>query len=146
VFLTRAKDQTPPVLDWHVRHNRALHENALTLTMTTVSVPRVEPKERLTIKREGDHFWRAEVKLGFMDHPDLRNILTDCKMTGVDIDLDDVTYYVGSETIVPAEDGKGLPRWQEALFALMGRNAARISDFLQLPRDQVVEIGREIEI
>jgi KUP system potassium uptake protein len=146
VFLTRAKDQTPPVLDWHVRHNRALHENALTLTMTTVSVPRVDPKERLTIKREGDHFWRAEVKLGFMDHPDLPEILTDCKLIGADIDLDDVTYYVGSETIVPAEDGKGLPRWQEALFAAMGRNALRISDFLQLPRDQVVEIGREIEI
>ena len=46
------------------------------------------------------------------------------------IDLDDVTYYVGAETIVPAEDGKGLPRWQEALFAAMGRNAARISDYL----------------
>ena len=32
VFFTRAKDQTAPVLAWHVRHNRALHENALTLT------------------------------------------------------------------------------------------------------------------
>jgi KUP system potassium uptake protein len=146
VFLTRAKEQTPPVLDWHVRHNRALHQNALTLTMTTTSVPRVDPKERLTVKREGDHFWRVEVKLGFMDHPNLPDILTDCKLIGADIDLDDVTYYVGSETIVPAEDGKGLPRWQEALFAAMGRNALRISDFLQLPRDQVVEIGREIEI
>jgi KUP system potassium uptake protein len=57
-----------------------------------------------------------------------------------------VTYYVGAETIVPAEDGKGLPRWQEALFAAMGRNGARISDYLHLPYDQVVEIGREIEI
>src|SRR5208337_3111848 len=65
---------------------------------------------------------------------------------GVGIDLDVVTYYVGAETIVPAEDGKGLPRWQEALFAAMGRNAARMSDYLQLPYDQVVEIGREIEI
>ena len=81
-----------------------------------------------------------------MEHPDVPDILADCKMNGVDIDLDDVTYYVGAETIVPAEDGKGLPRWQEALFAAMGRNAARMSDYLQLPYDQVVEIGREIEI
>jgi K+ transporter len=29
---------------------------------------------------------------------------------------------------------------------VMGRNAARISDFLQLPTDQVVEIGRQISI
>ena len=67
-----------------------------------------------------------------MEHPDIPDILADCKMKGVGIDLDDVTYYVGSETIVPAEDGKGLPRWQEALFAAMGRNAARMSDYLQL--------------
>jgi len=57
-----------------------------------------------------------------------------------------VTFYVGAETIVPREDGKGIPRWQEALFAALGRNAERISDTLQLPCDQVVEIGREIEI
>jgi len=146
VFFTRAKDQTPPVLAWHVRHNRALHQNVLTLTMTVLSVPRVDEDKRLTVQREGDHFWRAEVKLGFMEHPDIPDILAGCKMKGVGIDLDDVTYYVGSETIVPAEDGKGLPRWQEALFAAMGRNAARMSDYLQLPYDQVVEIGREIEI
>ena len=81
-----------------------------------------------------------------MEHPDIPEILKQCKATGVDIDLDDVTFYVGSETIVPREDGKGIPRWQEALFAALGRNAERISDYLQLPCDQVVEIGREIEI
>jgi KUP system potassium uptake protein len=39
-----------------------------------------------------------------------------------------------------------MARWQEVLFAVMGRNAERISDYLDLPSDQVVEIGREIEI
>jgi KUP system potassium uptake protein len=146
VFFTRAKEETPPVLSWHVRHNRSLHEHVVALTMTVLSIPRVDPEERLTLKREGDHFWRAEVKLGFMEHPDIPEILASCKAKGAQIDVDDVTYYVGAETIVPAEDGRGLPHWQEALFAAMGRNAARISDYLQLPRDQVVEIGREIEI
>jgi KUP system potassium uptake protein len=81
-----------------------------------------------------------------MEHPNVPEILASCRARGAEIDLSDVTYYVGSETIVPADDGKGLPLWQEALFAAMGRNAARLSDYLQLPRDQVVEIGREIEI
>ncbi|MGD1036638.1 MAG: hypothetical protein ABR878_05465 [Roseiarcus sp.] len=57
-----------------------------------------------------------------------------------------MTYCVGRETIAPREDGRGLPRWQQALFAVMGRNAARISDCLKLPCDDVMEIGREIEI
>jgi KUP system potassium uptake protein len=44
------------------------------------------------------------------------------------------------------QDGKGLPRWQEALFAFMERNAAHVTDFFNLPGDQVVEIGRQISI
>jgi KUP system potassium uptake protein len=146
VFFTRAKDETPPVMSWHVRQNRALHKHVLALTMTVVNIPRVDRQDRLTVKHEADCFWRAEARLGFMEHPDIPDILAECKEKGVEIDLDDVTFYVGSETIVPAEDGKGLPRWQEALFAFMGRNAARLSDYLELPYEHVVEIGREIEI
>ncbi|HXZ16312.1 MAG TPA: KUP/HAK/KT family potassium transporter, partial [Roseiarcus sp.] len=146
VFLTRATDKTPPVMSWHVRQNRALHRRVLALTLTTLSVPWTEPAERVTVKPEADNFWRGEARIGFMEHPDVAAILAECKRLGAAIDLDDVTYYVGAETIVPAEDGKGIPRWQEAIFAAMSRNAARISDYLALPYDQVVEIGREIEV
>ena len=146
VFFTRAMDQTPPVMDWHVRKNRALHESVLALTLTVLSIPWTDPDERLTVQHVDDKFWRAEARRGFMEHPDIPEILRECKATGVGIDLDDVTFYVGAETIVPREDGKGIPRWQEALFAALGRNAERISDYLDLPCDQVVEIGREIEI
>ncbi len=146
VFLTRAKEDTPPVLAWHVRKNRSLHEHVLALTMTVMSVPRVEPDERVTVKEESENYWRAEARYGFMEMPDVPDLLARCKTLGPTIDLEDVTYYVGHETIVPRDDGKGIPRWQEALFAFMGRNAARISDYLKLPWDKVVEIGREIEI
>jgi KUP system potassium uptake protein len=65
---------------------------------------------------------------------------------GCGIDLSDVTYYVGHETVVPNEGVKRLPRWLEALFAAMQRNSAHVSDYFKLPRDAVVEIGREIAI
>jgi KUP system potassium uptake protein len=146
VFFTRVKDQTPPVLAWHVRQNRALHEYVLALTLTVLSVPWTDPEERVSIERVDDKFWRAQARHGFMEHPDIQEILTECKAKGVEIDLDDVTYYVGHETIIPRENGKGMARWQEVLFAAMGRNAERISDYLELPCERVVEIGREIEI
>jgi len=47
---------------------------------------------------------------------------------------------------VPREGGTGIPHWQEAVFAAMERNEARISDYLKLPHDHVVEIGREIAV
>ena len=146
VFFTRVKDQTPPVLAWHVRQNKALHEYVLALTLTVLSVPWTDPEERLNLERIDDNFWRAEARRGFMERPDIHAILAECKAKGAGIDLDDVTYYVGHETVVPRENGKGMARWQEVLFAAMGRNAERISDYLELPCDQVVEIGREIEI
>jgi KUP system potassium uptake protein len=146
VFLTRAKNETPPVMSWHVKQNRSLHENVLALTITVVSTPRMEQAKRITITEESKNFWRAEAKMGFMEIPNIDLILTQCRAKSAHINLDDVTYYVGHETIIPREDGKGLPYWQTALFAAMGRNAARISDSLHLPHDHVVEIGREIEI
>jgi len=146
VFLTRAKNETPPVMYWHVKQNRSLHENVLALTLTVVSSPRQDNRTRVTLTQESENFWRAEVKMGFMETPNIELILTQCRAQHAHINLDDVTYYVGHETIVPREDGKGLPRWQTALFSAMGRNAARISDSLSLPHDHVVEIGREVAI
>ena len=81
-----------------------------------------------------------------MERPHIPELLYASKALGCTIDLDDVTYYVGHETVVGREDGKGLPAWQERIFAVMERNAAHVSDFFSLPNDQVVEIGRQVAI
>ena len=61
VFITDAKDQMPPVMDWHVRLNHALQQYVLVLTMTVVSTPRVDRQERLNLKQVSDYLWRAEL-------------------------------------------------------------------------------------
>ena len=116
-------------LSWHVRKNRSLHEHVLALTLTVMSTPRVDQHDRVTVTRERARFLARRSQLRLHGAPDVPAILARCKPKGADIDLDDITYYVGHETIVPREDGKGLPRWQVALFAFMARNAARLSDF-----------------
>src|SRR5271170_8530974 len=83
---------------------------------------------------------------GFMERPDIPLLLAQLKEYGCTIDLADVTYFVGHETVTRREDGRGLPRWQEALFAAMERNAAHVTDYYNLPGEQVVEIGRQIAI
>ena len=83
---------------------------------------------------------------GFMERPDIPRLLSQLEKRGCTIDLADVTYFVGHETVIRREDGKGLPGWQEALFAFMEPNAAHLTDFFNLPGDQVVEIGRQISI
>src|SRR5665213_2443822 len=92
------------------------------------------------------NFWRVEARYGFMERPHIPELLLASKSLGCTVNLSDVTYYVGHETVVRREDGKGLPAWQETLFTMVERNAVHVSDFFSLPSDQVVEIGRQISI
>jgi KUP system potassium uptake protein len=146
VFLTRTERDTPPVMVWHVKHNRALHEHLFVLRVEIQSIPWVSSRNRISIEEVAPNYWRAEARFGFMERPHIPELLATSKSLGCTIDLADVTYYVGHETVVGREDGKGLPAWQERLFAVMERNATHVSDFFSLPNDQVVEIGRQVAI
>ena len=146
VFLTRTVRDTPPVMVWHVKHNRALHEHLFVLRVEILPVPWVASDNRVTFKEVVLNFWRAEARFGFMERPHIPDLLTASKSLGCTVDVADVTYYVGHETVVARDDGQGLPAWQERIFAVMERNAVHVSDFFSLPNDQVVEIGRQIAI
>jgi KUP system potassium uptake protein len=146
VFLTRTLRGAPPVMKWLVKHTRALHERLFVLTAATESVPWIKDGERLQITETAPGFWRATARYGFMERPDIPALLRRANALGCALELDDVTYFVGHETLVHRLDGKGLPQWEEALFAAMARNAAHVSDFFSLPGDAVVEVGRQISI
>jgi KUP system potassium uptake protein len=146
VFLTRATSGVPPVMAWHVKHNRALHARIMVINVSVEPVPWVREEDRVRFVQEAPDFWRVMAYFGFMDQPDIPAVLRKAKEKGCNILLDDVTYYVGRETVVSREDGQVLPKWQESLFALMERNAEQVTDFFRLPVDQVVEIGRQVAI
>ena len=118
----------------------------MVLTVITESVPWIEDSKRLVAAELAPDFWRVTVRYGFMERPDIPAVLQHTAALGCPLQLDDVTYYVGHETIVPADDDHGMRTREEALYAAMVRNAADVSDFLHLPSDNVVEIGRQIAI
>ena len=71
VFLTRTKQDVPPVMVWHLSHNRALHQRLFVLTVETESVPWINDARRLTIAEVAPQFWRASARYGFMERPDI---------------------------------------------------------------------------
>ncbi len=146
VFLTRSRSGVPPVMAWHLQHNRSLHEKVMIINVVIEPVPWIGQDERLRFVQEAPNFWRATAYFGFMERPDIPAVLGEAKKKGCSIILDDVTYYVGHETIVPREDGEGLAKWRVSLFSVMDRNAARVTDLFKVPVNDVVEIGREVEI
>ncbi len=145
VFLTRTKRDTPPVMAWQVRYNKALHAEVFILHIRILPVPWLKD-ERLKLTEMAPDVWRGEGRYGFMERPNVPALLEACKARGCAVNLDDLTYYIAHETVVHRDDGQGLPRWEEMLFGLMERNTVHYADFLKLPDDQVVEIGRHIAI
>ena len=85
---------------WHVKQNRALHERLFVLTVITESVPWIGDAARLQVEEIAPGFWRATARYGFMERPDIPALLQKAHAGGCGIDLSDVTYYVGHETVV----------------------------------------------
>jgi len=146
VFLTRTAADAPPVMIWHVRHSRALHERVFILNVRTELVPYVPVSERLSVSSIAPGVWRGVARFGFMERPDIPELLTQAHAKGCGIDPTDLTYFVGHETVVGREDGKGLPHWLEAIFAFMQRNSLHVTDYFRLPAETVVELGRAVAI
>jgi KUP system potassium uptake protein len=146
VFLTRTSRGVPPVMTWHLKQNRSLHERVVVLGVIAESRPRVHWPDLLSVVKEGENFWRVTAHFGFMQRPDIPRLLAEAHQKGCGVMLDDVTYYVGHEIILHRERGAALPLWQEKLFAAMVRNASHVTDYFRLPTEQVVEIGRQISI
>jgi KUP system potassium uptake protein len=146
VFLTRAKSGAPPVLRWYVMHSHALQEQVITVTLETASVPWVARDERLRVEQPAAGFWSASVCYGFMQRPDLPEVMRELAARGCSVDPNRLTYFVGSERVVARTDGHGLPRWMTSAFGAMLRNSMHLPDYLNVPRDQLIDVGRQISI
>ncbi len=146
VFLTRAKANTPPVMQWYVRHCHSLHERVLAVTLDIESTPYIAAQDRLSMKEMAPNFWVITARYGFMQKPDLPSLMSLVATQGCPIESTELTYFIGIEKIMPRNDGRGLPRWIEEMFGVLLRNSARVTDYLQVPPDQVVDIGRQVSI
>ena len=146
VFLTRAKANTPPVMLWYVKHSHALHERVLAVTLDIASTPYIAVKDRLTIAEVAPNFWSITARYGFMQKPDLPALMSLIATHGCPIETHELSYFIGMEEIVPRNDGRGLPRWIEAMFSVLLRNSVRVTEYLHVPADHVVDIGRQVSI
>src|SRR5262245_50534508 len=148
VYLASAPNGVPLALSQFVKHNRVLHERVLLVTVLIAEVPHVADEERAEVIEISPGITRAVLHYGFMQNPTIyEGLKLACrqgKLPG--IDLSDITYYVGRETIIPREDVPGMWVWRESLFAFLQRNAERSAAFFGVPTGQVVECGTELEI
>ncbi len=145
VFMYGTTDGTPPALIHNLAHNKVLHEKIVFLTVVTHDVPHVPAAERVTVKRIGKGFHSVIASYGFMDDPDIGDVLGACRVQSLDIRIEGTTFFLGRETLVTSER-HGMAQWRENLFAFMSRNALRATAFFKIPANQVFEVGAQVEL
>lgn len=148
VFLASAANGVPLALTQFVKHNHVLHQRVLLVTVLIAEAPRIPDEDRAEVIEVIEGITRVILHFGFMQYPViLEGLQLACaqgKLPG--IDLSNITYYIGRETIIPSEKIAGMWVWRETVFAFLQRNAERTAAFFGVPTKQVVEFGTEIEI
>ena len=145
IFMTAQPRGAPAALVHNLQYNKVLHQHVVILMVTTRQVPHVPEEERLTVKDHGDGVAELTVCYGFMEDPDIPAALAAARHQGLLIDQEDVTYFLGRETLI-ATRTPGMALWRERLFVLMARNAGRATAFFRLPAERVVELGVQVEL
>jgi KUP system potassium uptake protein len=145
VFMTANPKGTPPALAHNLRYNKVLHEHVVTLMVTTQPVPHVPAKEQVAVRPLGHGVYDVIVRYGFMEDPNVPEALQRAASDGLDLDEDDVTYFLGRETLIVTKT-PGMALWREQLFVFMARNAVRATTFFRLPPERVVELGVQVEL
>jgi KUP system potassium uptake protein len=146
VWLTKVEHGASPMLLRHIEHNRVLHQTVVLLTFVADRRPRVPFHQRHSVHRLGHGFYRIQVRLGFMQTPDIPLTLINCNKLGFDADLDHKNYYLAHETIVRREVGSSMNPISFAIFSFLNRIASRAPDFFKIPHDAVIEVGFRVEI
>jgi KUP system potassium uptake protein len=146
VWITKVEHGISPMILHHVRHNAALHQTVVLLTVTPDRRPRVPLQERHSVERLGHGFFHVTVRLGFMQRPNIPMTLMNCEMLGLEADLDHVHYFIGHETVIRRTHGSKMRRLPFAIFAFLTRIASRAPDFFHIPQEGLSEIGFRLEI
>lgn len=144
VFMASNPNGTPPALLHHFKHNKVLHNQVVLLSVINERVPEISAAERTTVEPLSEGFFRVTARYGFMQTPNIPHVLAACKQMGLDVDLNDTSYYLGRETLLTSGDSR-MMKWRKSLFAFISRNARPATAYFSLPPGRVVELGMQID-
>ncbi len=145
VFMVATPKGTPLALLHHLKANKCLQRTVVLLTIATEEVPTVDDEERMTLESLGEGVWRAVVRYGYMESPDVAKMVERIKNQGVPLNLAATTFYFNREMIITG-GGARMFEWQKSLYAFLSRNASPIKDYYRILPTQIIEIGLPVQL
>ncbi len=151
VYLSPGKETTPLALRTLVKHNHAMHTKIVIVSVTPVSIPRVDRADRFTSEPVGKGLFKivhVNIRVGYRDTWNVPEALALARKEGFldrNLDLEHASYFVSKMTIVPT-DAAGMARWRKKMFVALARNAATPIEHFDLPRARTAMTNSEVAI
>ena len=103
VFLTARADVVPGALLHSLKHYKVMHERVVIAHVVVAEVPIVPAAKRLEVAKLGKGFFTVTIRYGFFETPDVPLALESARPFGLALDVASTTFFIGRETLVPAE-------------------------------------------
>ncbi len=145
VYLNRSLMHTPSSLVHAYKHFKSVHQNLVFLTVQTDSVPYVVATERIKVLPLSDDNYQIILLYGYLEQPDIPKEIENLKLGNLQLSVDNVSFIIGKESLY-ATDFPGMAIWREKIFSIISKNEISASDYFQLPKDRVIEIGIQIAL
>jgi len=121
IFMSARSDMVPGALLHSLKHFKVMHERVVLATVTAADTPFVPASRRIAVEKLGKGFFITRLVYGFFESPDIPQDLALARAHGLALEMDQSTYFLGRETLVPAR-------------------------FYHLPPGRVVELGTQVTI
>jgi KUP system potassium uptake protein len=151
IYLSPDKETTPLALRTLVERNHAMHEKIVIVSVTPVSIPRVDREDRCTSEPLGKGLFKVvhvNIRVGYRDTWNVPEALALARKLGFldrNLDLEHASYFVSKMTIVPT-GAPGMARWRKKMFVALARNAATPIEHFDLPRPRTAMTNSEVPI
>ena len=147
VFLGWRQGNVPSVLRWYVETAQSLQQTVVALTLTQVtSAPRVSPEQRAEVIELGPGAWAVTARYGYYEHPDIPSLIDHLVASGLPLDLSCITYFDAALRVTPRDAHPRLPRLVTEIFSVQLHLGTRLTDYVRIPPEKVVQFGKMIGI
>lgn len=160
IYLAGSTKAVPMALAHNLKHNRALHDHIIVITLKVDEDRAIVPmSDRVSFNTRGPKFCKIDSHeefpsvlsvtgtFGFREKQDVFPVLDAAyQEMGITTNPLEVTYFLSRETIVRATTGFSLNAVQEKLFEVLNRNSLSATAYFNLPPGRVVELGMQVEL